>query len=43
MTDIRIDPGNVERVQVATEILPDTPIKTDTVATIGLQSVTRVA
>ncbi|MGB0629240.1 MAG: MlaD family protein [Alphaproteobacteria bacterium] len=43
VTDIRIDPANVEQVRVATEILPDTPIKADTVATIGLQGVTGVA
>lgn len=43
VTDIRIDPDNVEQVRVATEILPDTPVKTDTIATIGLQGVTGVA
>ena len=43
VTDIRIDPENVEQVRVAAEIVPDTPIKTDTVATIGLQGVTGVA
>ena len=43
VTDIRIDPSNVERVLVSTEITPGTPVKTDTVATIGLQGVTGVA
>ena len=43
VTDIRIDPENVERVRVDTEIAAGTPIKQDTVATLGLQGVTGVA
>jgi phospholipid/cholesterol/gamma-HCH transport system substrate-binding protein len=43
VTDIRIDPENVERVRVDTEIAAGTPVKEDTVATLGLQGVTGVA
>ena len=43
VSDIRIDPENVERVRVDTEIAAGTPIKQDTVATLGLQGVTGVA
>lgn len=43
VTDIRIDPDNVERVRVATDIASGTPIKQDTVATLGLQGITGVA
>jgi phospholipid/cholesterol/gamma-HCH transport system substrate-binding protein len=43
VTDIRIDPTDVERVRVVIEIVRATPIKTDTVATLGLQGLTGVA
>ena len=43
VTDIRIDPADVERVRVVMEILRATPIKTDTVATLGLQGLTGLA
>ncbi|HYE50771.1 MAG TPA: MlaD family protein [Azospirillaceae bacterium] len=40
VTDIRIDPDNVERVQVTVEVPEDTPIKTDAVATLEPVGVT---
>ena len=40
---IRIDRRNVERIEVVIEIDAGTPIKTDTVATLGLQGVTGLA
>tara|TARA_R110000868_G_scaffold4155_18_gene25411 strand:+ start:4421 stop:5374 length:954 start_codon:yes stop_codon:yes gene_type:complete len=43
VNDIRIDPRDVERVRVVMEIVRATPIKTDTVATLGLQGLTGVA
>ena len=43
VTDIRIDPANVEQVRVVMAIVHATPIKTDTVATLGLQGITGVA
>ena len=43
VNDIRIDPTDVERVRVMMEIIQGTPIKTDTVATLGLQGLTGVA
>lgn len=43
VTDIRIDPDNVEQVRVAADIAAGTPIKQDTVATLGLQGITGVA
>lgn len=43
VTDMRIDPENVERVLVTIEIRADTPIKTDTQATLALQGITGVA
>lgn len=43
VTDIRIDPKDVEQVRVVMEIVRNTPIKTDTVATLGLQGLTGVA
>jgi len=41
--DIRLDPENVERVQVLMEVSVDTPIKEDTIAQIALQGITGVA
>lgn len=43
VTDIRIDPNDVERVRVVMEIVRNTPIKADTIATLGLQGLTGVA
>lgn len=43
VTDIRIDPDNVERVRVAVELDADTPIKTDSVAMVEMQGVTGTA
>lgn len=43
VTDIRIDPQDVKQVRVIMEIVRNTPIKTDTVATLGLQGITGVA
>jgi phospholipid/cholesterol/gamma-HCH transport system substrate-binding protein len=43
VTDIRIDPEDVERVLVTAEIDAGTPIKQDTVATLELQGVTGIA
>lgn len=40
VTDIRIDPQDLEQVLVTTEIRVDTPIKTDTVAALEMQGVT---
>lgn len=40
VTDIRIDPANIEQVRVETEIASGTPIKVDTVASLGLQGIT---
>ncbi len=41
--NIRLDPKNVERVQVLMEVSVDTPIKEDTVAQLALQGITGVA
>ena len=43
VTDIRIDPQNIERIQVSVAVDPQTPIKTDTVATLALQGITGLA
>lgn len=43
VTAIGIDPQNVERIRVAADIAAGTPIKQDTVATLGLQGITGVA
>ena len=40
---IRLDPENVEQVQVLMEVSVDTPIKKDTVAQLALQGITGVA
>lgn len=40
VTDIRIDPANVERVQVTVEIPEDVPIKADAVASLQIQGIT---
>lgn len=43
VNDIRIDPNDVERVRVRMEIIQGTPIKVDTISTLGLQGLTGVA
>ncbi|MCZ6483800.1 MAG: MlaD family protein, partial [Alphaproteobacteria bacterium] len=43
VADIRIDPKNVERVQVTFEVAAETPIKQDTFASLGLQGITGAA
>lgn len=43
VADIRLDPDNVERIRVIAEMFPGTPIKQDTIATLGLQGVTGTA
>ena len=40
VTDIRIDPTNVERVQVTVEVTPGTPIVVSNVATLAIQGIT---
>jgi len=40
VTDIRIDPDNVERVRVTVEVPEDTPIKTDAIASLEPVGVT---
>ena len=41
--DIRIDPENVERVRVLIEVTDDTPVKRDTIASLGIQGITGIA
>ncbi|MPY72472.1 MAG: MCE family protein, partial [Alphaproteobacteria bacterium] len=43
VSEIRIDPSNVERTRVLVELRRDAPIKTDTIARVGLQGLTGVA
>lgn len=43
VTDIRIDPDNIERIRVTVDISAATPIKTDTEATLKLQGITGIA
>ena len=43
VTDIRIDPDNVERVRVTLDVSGDTPIKQDSIASIEMQGITGVA
>ncbi len=43
VTDIRIDPENVERVRVTLDVSGQTPIKEDSVASIEMQGITGVA
>ncbi len=40
--EIRIDPGNIEKVRVTVEVKADTPVRTDTEASIELQGITGV-
>jgi len=41
--DIRLDPTNVEQVQVLMDVSADAPIKEDTIAQLALQGITGVA
>ncbi len=43
VSDMRIDPLNVERVRVAIEVPADTPIKEDAVASLEFQGITGIA
>lgn len=43
VTDIGIDPENIERIRVLIEVAEGTPVTEDTVATLGLQGITGVA
>lgn len=40
VTDIRLDPNNVTRVQVTVEVQEGTPIKTDSIASLEVQGIT---
>ncbi|HYH36680.1 MAG TPA: MlaD family protein [Azospirillum sp.] len=40
VTDLRLDPENVSRVRVTIEVNADTPIKTDSIASLEVQGVT---
>ncbi|WP_431859358.1 MlaD family protein [Azospirillum sp.] len=40
VTDLRLDPENVSRVRVTIEVAADTPIKTDSIASLEVQGVT---
>lgn len=43
VSDLEINPKNVEQVRATIEINPKTPVKTDTVAGLGYQGITGVA
>ena len=43
VADIAIDPVNVERIRVIIEVGDGTPIKRDTVASLGIQGITGIA
>lgn len=43
VSDISIDPQDIERIRVIVSLSPTAPIKTDTVANLGLQGITGVA
>ncbi len=43
VVDIAIDPVNVERIRVIIEVAVGTPIKKDTIASLGLQGITGIA
>ncbi|WP_448188299.1 MlaD family protein [Azospirillum sp. sgz301742] len=40
VTDLRLDPNNVTQVRVTIEVTKDTPIKTDSIASLEVQGVT---
>lgn len=43
VANIAIDPENVERIRVIIEIAAGTPVKQDTIASLGLQGITGIA
>lgn len=43
VADIRIDPKNVERIRVTLDVAAETPIKEDTIASLGFQGITGAA
>jgi phospholipid/cholesterol/gamma-HCH transport system substrate-binding protein len=43
VTSIRIDPDNVEQIEVVIEVPNDTPVRTDTEASLEMQGITGVA
>lgn len=43
VTDIRIDPHNIEKIRITVALDAGTPVKTDTIATLALQGITGVA
>jgi phospholipid/cholesterol/gamma-HCH transport system substrate-binding protein len=43
VSDISIDPDNVEQVLITVELEPGTPVKQDTLATLELQGITGIA
>lgn len=43
VAEIRIDPTNLERIKVTLDIKRGTPIRKDTVATLGMQGITGIA
>ncbi len=40
VTEVRIDPDNIEQVEVVIEIAADTPVKVDSIASLELQGIT---
>ncbi|MEM7082524.1 MAG: MlaD family protein [Pseudomonadota bacterium] len=43
VSEVGLDPDNPERVRIVLLVLEDTPVKTDTVATLELQGITGIA
>ncbi|MFO1069132.1 MAG: MlaD family protein [Geminicoccaceae bacterium] len=43
VSNIRIDPDNLEQILVTLELQPDTPIRTDTLASVEAQGITGIA
>lgn len=43
VSEILIDPGNIERIRVMIEVTEGTPVKSETVATLGIQGITGLA
>ncbi len=43
VSEVGLDPNNPERVRIVLLVLEDTPVKTDTVATLELQGITGIA
>lgn len=42
VTDIKLDPVNIERIKVTVRIASDTPVKTNTIATMSYQGITGI-